>query len=114
VNGGNPDSSATWTISGFVGHVHTMGTHRHNMDTSGTTSYNEFDIYPVGSKDEEPGNNYIGIATNTETGTGETLYHMLGRTELVDPGDTNSKAETQNGTWRPKASVGKLFQLDTA
>jgi hypothetical protein len=93
-----------WTIDGFAGHIHTMGTHRHDLEYSGTSAnYNSFDLIPVGSKDAEPANNKIGYAGNTAPGIGATLYQMDGRTELDDPGDTNSAVATHDGTWRPAA-----------
>jgi len=67
VNGGNPDSAATWAITG------------------GTATY------PTGYDYTEP-------LIHGITGTSGTHTHPV----------------TFAGTWRPKASVGKLFQLDTA
>ena len=74
VNGGNPDSVATWTISGLSTAAHTHALAR-DGNRSGTT----------------------GPWVSTST-TG---------------GQSNSTT-VQAGTWRPAASVGKLFQLDTA
>lgn len=93
-----------WTINGFNGHVHTMGTHRHDMEYNGTyDTLNAYDLLEVGAKDAEPGNNKVGVISNPTAGTGVSHYHMKGRTELDDPGDTNSATDTQDGTWRPAA-----------
>lgn len=93
VNGGNPDSSATWTIDGLSSA--NSGAHTHTY--SGTTSTKDaFDSNEAGV------NAGVGAHSHTYSGTtsGVSTQH--------------SHTISQNGSWRPKASVGKLFQLDTA
>lgn len=78
VSGGNPDSSATWTIGGV-----SVDSHSHALQQD----------------------NQIG----SPSGTGYTL------TSTADANTASaSPAMSSDATWRPKASVGKLFQLDTA
>lgn len=74
VNGGNPDSVATWTISGLstAAHTHTLIRDSNRSSASGP---------------------YIMNGANT--------------------GPQSNSTTTSDGTWRPAASVGKLFQLDT-
>jgi len=112
VTGGSADTASTWTIDGFA-HVHTMGTHVHQWYNfvSGATADQSYNS----------GGSAINIAIVTESGgalraeTGSAPgpdqdYY----TTAVDPGDTASGGTGNDGTYRPKASVGKLFQLDTA
>jgi hypothetical protein len=98
VNGGNPDSEATWTQSNYTllaadipGHTHAAGT----------------------------------LVGNYGTGSGGTLELVAtasyGNQSTVSGSVTGATAPTGGGgghnhgsSWRPKASVGKLFQLDTA
>jgi autotransporter-associated beta strand protein len=72
VNGGNPDDSGTWIISGLE-HTHT-----------GTTQTES------------------GLDPNLSSGGDHSHTHNF----------TTNSAGASDGTWRPKASVGKLFQLD--
>jgi len=116
VNGGNPDSSATWTISGLSGpsHTHTMGTHNHQWfkDTGGTNARQSYASNGTATNLTGSATSGSNIALNETTRLSGDWY-----TANVDPGDTNSGgtgAVTSAGSWRAKASVGKLFQLDTA
>ena len=108
VNGGNGGTGDTWTQPN---HTHTMGTHLHQWynyvsGSSADQSYNS-----VGSAINVAIVTESGGALRAETGSApgpDQDYY----TTAVDPGDTANGA-TAN-TWRPLASVGKLFQLNTA
>ncbi|MHC4639665.1 MAG: hypothetical protein ACYTBV_19530 [Planctomycetota bacterium] len=76
VNGGNPDSEATWTISGL-----TADSHTHSLSGAQDVTWGG-------------GQNY--------------------RITSLTTGGPSVATVSSNAGWRPKASVGKLFQLDTA
>jgi hypothetical protein len=100
VNGGNPDTGASWDNSGGLSvdsesaHTHTAqsdGSHQHST-LSGTGS---FQLAGGGS----------------ETGTtGSAGAH----THSTTAGSAHTHGLTNDSSYRPSASVGKLFQLDTA
>jgi hypothetical protein len=101
VNGGNPDSSATWTITGLVAdaHTHTGPSHTH----TGTTA---------------TGLNWSSGRLSGDAGGGVDIQHDHAFTTAAG-GTGNTSAASAAGVthtpgWRPKASIGKLFQLDTA
>ena len=101
VNGGNPDSSATWTITGLVAdaHSHIVPNHTH----TGTTGVDQ--NWATGDKAGQEGASAATVHdhsfTTNNTGTGSS-------------GVASANGVTHTPGWRPKASVGKLFQLDTA
>lgn len=101
VNGGNPDSSATWSISGLVleDHTHTGPSHTHTA-TTGAGSYTDADPRP-GADGSPVQRVHTHTLTTDASGTGSTGY-------------ASTSTVSSNAGWRPKASVGKLFQLDTA
>jgi hypothetical protein len=78
VEGGNPDSDASWVITG-LGHTH-----------NGTTS--NFTLTPIGVNTRGDGNEEID---HTHT-------------------FTTSSNSGSDGTWRPKASIGRMFKLDAS
>ena len=108
VEGGNPDGSATWTQPN---HTHAAGsytdaTHTHTLASSGTS----------GSLQSSGGNVII---------SGGDLFTSAGGSGGVEASATTGNASgsavtgtSGNGapaaTYRPSASVGRLFQLDTA
>ena len=101
VNGGNPDSAATWTITGLVAdaHTHTGASHTHTATTDAGT-YTDAD--PRAGVDGTP---VQRVHTHAIT------------TDATTPGASSAASAagvTHTPGWRPKASVGKLFQLDTA
>ena len=105
VNGGNPDSAATWV------HNHTMGTHVHKVyDYIGTATQ---------GKTHNSSGTAVNIATDTctagkqiraYTGESDEMLAIDLYSDAIDPGDTTGMV----GDPRPSASVGKLFQLDTS
>jgi len=97
VNGGNPDSVATWTITGLAADAHTHAGLAHTH--TGTTSTEVVQ----GSPD---------LAT-----AGDNAHTHTFTTDSGGPATTaaaSATGVTHTPGWRPKASVGKLFQLDTA
>lgn len=139
VNGGNADSLASWTVSGLtMAHTHTGPSHTHtgpshthtgpshvhqwannqysydsggnqsgsillpNVELSGSTTYRAID----------DGDYYTSAAGTGDTGAAGTGATGAGGNTATSAASTSSV--TSSGVWRPKASVGKLFQLDTA
>jgi hypothetical protein len=136
VNGGQPDSASAWAITGMTAdphthtgpshthtgpsHTHTVagstdagGAHTHTLTlSSGTTLGSDA---PEGS-----------ISTSGTTSTAATHTHNIntttaaggtGATGAEGTGTTSGPSTqgiTSAGTWRPKASIGKLYQLNTA
>jgi hypothetical protein len=96
VNGGNPDTSNTWTIDGLS--AANEGSHTHAISiTSGAPSATDgMDVSEGAAAD-------YGTETHTHSVSGTS-----------GGGSNHSHTITQDASWRPKASVGKLFQLDTA
>lgn len=93
VNGGNPDSAATWTITGLAADAHTHNTvipaDANWADSGGSANPGALGIYATGYVWP-----YYSARTLTSTAASATgVTHTPG--------------------WRPKASIGKLFQLDT-
>lgn len=119
VNGGNPDSSATWTISGLTmaTHYHTGPSHNHKVfdyKTPGAGVYGQ--IYNSSGTLID-----VSFTNTTEVGfaatAGTSLINVDFYTSNAGTGNTgynSSSGVSSAGTWRPKASIGKLFQLDTA
>jgi hypothetical protein len=94
VNGGNPDSSATWTITGLAADAHTHNTvipaDANWADSGGPNAPGSLAVFAAG---------YTWVYYNART--------------LTSTG-ANATNVTHTPGWRPKASIGKLFQLDTA
>jgi len=117
VAGGSADTSATWTIDGITGAADTTHTHSH--------SHLWYDYKGTGAGDTDGSQTALtSVATKTST----SYYHLemnrgttawgpdedLNTDTNAAVGTSHNHAITEDGTWRPKASVGKLFQLDTA
>ena len=122
VAGGSADTSSTWTIDGITNaaestHVHAQAVHSHKVQNASITigsfsGWTADDSYPV------VGATYVSNYT-TAGGAGSPRSVMDDDTTNsaaanVGAGASHNHAATQDGTWRPKASVGKLYQLDTA
>ena len=122
VNGGLADTSSTWTIDGITNtaeatHVHAQATHTHplasySQSIACVSGWNPIATYPVLSA------NYV---SNYEALGGSSLSkNILSSTTAasaavnVGAGASHTHTASQDGSWRPKASVGKLYQLDTA
>lgn len=96
VNGGNPDSAASWEIDGFTAAAE--ATHTHTYSVTPTTST---------------------PSATASTGSGEaaasgTHTHTVTVSGTTSAGASHTHAISHDSTYRPSASVGKLFQLDTA
>jgi hypothetical protein len=129
VAGGSADTSATWTIDGIsagnvgaeAAHTHTGPNHNHRWyDYTSTSNFASYDLQ---GNDESindvtaAGGAGIAIVGSGSDVIGEDLYVALGGTGNTGAGSSHvhsGSTITEDGTWRPKASVGKLFQLDTA
>jgi hypothetical protein len=96
VNGGNPDSAATWTIA--AAHVHQWYNHTDGNVAQTYDSNGDAMTIPTGTT------SYLGIYAQ-DTAAFATK---------INADSYTTPAGASAGTWRPKASVGKLFQLDTA
>ena len=118
VNGGNPDSAATWTIDGFSlntenSHEHSGAAHTHAQNAgSPTSSWTLAD--------------YVGAASASNAdmrtmSTGGATTQTPLKSGVVSGGSGSTSGNTghthtvsQDASYRPAGSVGKLFQLDTA
>lgn len=102
VNGGT--QAGSWTVSGLTAdaHTHTGPSHFHTV--SGNTSGGEA--------------SYGSPVLAGDSGSGLTHYHTMNfSSSSAGTGNTGAASATgvsSTGAWRPKASVGKLFQLDAA
>jgi hypothetical protein len=93
VNGGNPDSSATWQRED------------HTLSTAEVPELSAEVDLAAGSGGSAAGLNYT-LSGNVDPGWDPNYVRL----------STNGGGGAHNhgSTWRPAASVGKLFQLDTA
>jgi hypothetical protein len=109
VEGGNPDSAALWAISGLS--VPAGGSHNHQWYFYDGNAGDHDQLYDVAG-------NLISVGNHAKT-TGRHIDTN------INPGTAPLDAYTKkiahshpsvdsDGGWRPAASVGKLFQLDTA
>jgi len=125
VNGGNPDSVATWTISAAneSSHTHNVTAHNHmwydftsaimdhqTFDSSG----NSLNLDNINDNTASAGDAFIIISSAGAAGMAEEDLYTNNASPSTDGGSSHTHAIGGGGTWRPKASVGKLFQLDTA
>jgi hypothetical protein len=92
VDGGNPDTSATWTQPN---HIHKW--------------YN----FVSGNDDQSYDSSGAGDPLTSSVSGDFGMVIAKATTAKVDADYYTTVAATVN-TWRPSASVGKLFQLDTA
>ena len=114
VNGGNPDSTASWEIDGISA---TGGSHNHKWYNHNSGTHQSYDssgdAYNL-QNTTSPAGNHIPLCAGDDIGEDLALY---GTTEEVDCWTTNkthTHTVASDGSYRPSASVGKLFQLDTA
>lgn len=114
VNGGNPDSSATWTIAGLTkdahthdfddgGHTHTGPSHAHGLNSHTHTGPNHnhqwFDWQGAGTTDKSYASN--GTAQNLSlTASQSGNYHLVvsqnNYTDALDADQYTSKSGTGN------------------
>jgi len=127
VNGGNPDTAATWTIDGIS--AANESSHTHNHTHTGPSHSHQWYNYSAGSTDNSwqsngsifniaTGGTNLGIQSGADSTVTGDYYTDAGGTGNTGANATAGSAHThtisQDASWRPKASVGKLFQLDTA
>lgn len=92
VNGGNPDTAASWSIDGLTNANESAHTHTISNDHTGGT------------------NRFAGTGASGATSAIPTHDHG----GATGAGSAHTHTISSDSTYRPKASVGKLFQLDTA
>ena len=96
VDGGNPDSEATWTIT-----AHTHQWYNYTSSSAHAQGYNSAGSAQNFARTQTTASVYqIQTTANVSYGLNADQY-----TTSVSPGA---------GSWRVPASVGRLFQLDTA
>ena len=126
VNGGNPDSVATWVISGLTAdaHTHTGAAHTHTGPShvhsspvhSHTGTTNTETVSGVNVASDGGTDSHTHTFTTDDSSAADTGAEGTGATGSTTPGASaaaSATGVTASGAWRPKASVGKLFQLDT-
>lgn len=94
VNGGNPDSAASWSIDGLTNANESSHTHNVTLPEAGWSG----------------GAASAGGRTYNTGGTDRTAE----RTIASAAGSAHTHTISSDSSYRPSASVGKLFQLDTA
>jgi hypothetical protein len=105
VNGGNPDSLASWTLSGLtMAHTHTTAGHTHTLALGG----GNLAFSNTLSGQSPGGTGYYYVVSTT------SVYGTIPSSGDLATGAASTSSVSSSGAWRPKASVGKLFQLDTA
>lgn len=123
INGGT--AGGTWTqpdhLHSGPSHYHGLGTmagpdHTHTLSSTTTAaSYGSADVPVVisGGKLYEAPDPGAGTAEQASSTTGNPTATALTGAMAADGTGNTSNSATAN-TWRPSASVGKLFQMDTA
>ena len=116
VNGGNPDTTNTWTIDGLSSAADATagGTHAHKWyDSKGANADDTSGAGQGFDTGSNKGGSYSHFAVSVSTG--DTYPDEDMNTDTVaNHSHSHSHTVSQDASWRPKASVGKLFQLDTA
>lgn len=102
INGGT--AGGTWTQPN---HLHTGPEHTHGLGTMACPAHTHS---LTGSADVGAADNEYRITSLT---TGDASAKALDGAMAAD-GTQNTSESATAATWRPSASVGKLFQLDTA
>ena len=103
VEGGNPDTAASWDIDGLSAdsHTHTVDIWTSNKTGSilseGSTTRTRF-------LDDSSVAESVSSLSTTDTAVGKRETTAVGSTQGI----------SSDSTYRPSASVGRLFQLDTA
>lgn len=103
VNGGNPDASATWTQANHTLTVNEMPTHDHGGATGNGAS--------SGTWWNSDGGAVLNMTDGD--GSGDQVASQANHTHPIST-QGGGLPHNHGSSWRPKASVGKLFQLDTA
>lgn len=98
--GGNQADAGSWTVDGIT--AANENSHTHNFGTSGSTI-------------QGTATNAIGIVSDTLqliTSNGGSTYDRPAQPSGA--GSAHGHTISGDGKWRPAASIGRLFQLDTA
>jgi len=122
VNGGNPDTAATWTIdvisaANEATHTHAQTNHVHQWyNFNSGSNHQSYDSGGTGQNISSVETADDGIITSTGTGfkLSADQYTTSTGSGATGAGDAHTHTVTQDGSWRPSASVGKLYDLDTA
>lgn len=110
VNGGNPDSAATWARGDCTLDLTEIPAHSHTGSTAANESSHTHSV-DAGSAGGAGTSTLLGGdgAGDITSGSGSAHTHTLTIAEEGGGG-----AHNHGSTWRPSASVGKLFKLDEA
>ncbi len=110
--GGRQTEDGSWTVSGITAasestHTHTGPSHTHNAPYSG---WSNTAGYTAGT---------LGIFRGTDNVANLYMANAVKATSAAGTGASGAGAAhthtvTEDGIWRPTASIGKLYQLDTA
>jgi len=127
VTGGSADTSSTWTIDGITNTAE--ATHSHSHTHTGPSHFHQWYDYKAGATDAtwqvtggvtniaSNGTN-LGIQAGSDNTVNNDYYTGAAGTGATGAdataGSSHTHTASQDGSWRPKASVGKLYQLDTA
>jgi len=102
VNGGNPDTAASWEIDGLT-NGNQSANHTHTLATGG----NATDQQDYGYVYSDSGDIRVTIGGGSDTNAKLT-------TTTGNQSASHNHTISSDSSYRPSASVGKLFQLDTA
>ena len=121
VNGGNADTAASWAIDGLTkdAHTHTGPSHNHQWYNHNASAASHDQTYNSGgaATNITSGTQKDALVKSVLPGSGQAPIGIDGYTTLAGTGNTGAQSDagiSSDSTYRPSASVGKLFQLDTA
>lgn len=98
--GGNQADAGSWTISGIT--ADDESSHAHDLGTSGSTVQGSAASATIG---------IVSGALKVITPNGGTTYPVP--TQATGGGSAHNHTVSSDEKWRPAASLGRLFQLDT-
>ena len=121
VTGGSADTSSTWTIDGLSATSELSHTHSHSHKWYDANASGD-DADGAGTDLQTIANRSKGVTEffipNVGDGTATSGHYAPATDMYTDTnaavGSTHTHTISQDASWRPKASVGKLYQLDTA
>lgn len=122
VNGGNPDSAASWEVDGFTvaaeaAHTHTAANHVHQWYQHNASAHHE--SYASNGSEQtmaasEVAYTGIKVSSGTDNVMNADQYTSSAGAAATGAGSSHTHGFSHDSSWRPSASVGKLFDLDTA